>query len=365
MLKFSLPWLESLATKAKISGLSADENVCLNLLIKKLSPITAEMLESEPKTCGVLKMVFGLKSSVCSGHHPPVSHLLDQITEAFFQAISSKTVQQDIVSLLLDTLLGTKNMTLVNKAKHTLIQVTLTAEHVIDELCKLSIDHDAKTPKKKKARKCVEADGSEQVNFDYIKQLVFTEILNICQRVSKDGSPVSKDTLPEDKFNVELIVQCIRVSENPQTHHHALLLLAAAAKLFPEKVLHNVMSIFTFMGASMLRQDDSYSFQVISKTVETVIPALIQAGEKQKLPKLSVKGSSALSLDDIVAMVTRVFVDASPHIPEHRRLAVFSHLVSTVGSSKFLHVTLALLVERYVVHSSDPSENDEVGDYFA
>ncbi|KAK3716752.1 hypothetical protein QZH41_018234 [Actinostola sp. cb2023] len=406
MLKFSLPWLESLATKAKISGLSADENVCLNLLIKKFSPITAEMLESEPKTCGVLKMVFGLKSSVCSGHHPPVSHLLDQITEAFFQAISSKTVQQDIVSLLLDTLLGTKNMTLVNKAKHTLIQVTLTAEHVIDELCKLSIDHDAKAPKKKKARKtisheestseetlswqritiileilqqkdnivdeqqliptlfailsrCVEADGSEQVNFDYIKQLVFTEILNICQRVSKDGSHVSKDTLPEDKFNVELIVQCIRVSENPQTHHHALLLLAAAAKLFPEKVLHNVMSIFTFMGASMLRQDDSYSFQVISKTVETVIPALIQAGEKQKLPKLSVKGSPALSLDDIVAMVTRVFVDASPHIPEHRRLAVFSHLVSTVGSSKFLHVTLALLIERYVVHSSDPSENDE------
>jgi len=41
-------------------------------------------------------------------------------------------------------------------------------------------------------------------------------------------------------------------------------------------VLHNVMSIFTFMGASVVRQDDSYSFEVITKTLDTVIPALIQ-----------------------------------------------------------------------------------------
>lgn len=46
--------------------------------------------------------------------------------------------------------------------------------------------------------------------------------------------------------------------------------------LFQEKVLHNVMSIFTFMGASVVRQDDSYSFEVITKTMDTVIPALIQ-----------------------------------------------------------------------------------------
>lgn len=36
------------------------------------------------------------------------------------------------------------------------------------------------------------------------------------------------------------------------------------------------MSIFTFMGASVMRLDDTYSFQVINKTVKMVIPALIQ-----------------------------------------------------------------------------------------
>ena len=40
-----------------------------------------------------------------------------------------------------------------------------------------------------------------------------------------------------------------------------------------------MMSIFTFMGASVMRQDDSYSFEVISKTLDTVIPALIQVYE--------------------------------------------------------------------------------------
>lgn len=48
------------------------------------------------------------------------------------------------------------------------------------------------------------------------------------------------------------------------------------ALYFQEKVLHNVMSIFTFMGVKILRQDDSYSFQIIQQTVEAVIPELLQ-----------------------------------------------------------------------------------------
>jgi hypothetical protein len=41
-------------------------------------------------------------------------------------------------------------------------------------------------------------------------------------------------------------------------------------------VLHNIMAIFTFMGSSILRQDDAYSFQVISKIVDTIIPILVK-----------------------------------------------------------------------------------------
>lgn len=44
---------------------------------------------------------------------------------------------------------------------------------------------------------------------------------------------LSADVLDEEKFSVELVVQCIRASDVPQTHHHALLLLGSAAAIFP------------------------------------------------------------------------------------------------------------------------------------
>lgn len=45
--------------------------------------------------------------------------------------------------------------------------------------------------------------------------------------------PPCAEVLDEDKMNVELVVQCVRVSDMPQTHHHALLLLGTVAGIFP------------------------------------------------------------------------------------------------------------------------------------
>lgn len=44
-------------------------------------------------------------------------------------------------------------------------------------------------------------------------------------------------------------------------------------------MLLNIMPIFTFMGSNIMRLDDAYSFRVINKTVEMVIPALIQVSQ--------------------------------------------------------------------------------------
>ena len=137
---------------------------------------------------------------------------------------------------------------------------------------------------------------------------------------------------------MELVVKCVRLSPNPLTHHHALLLLSSAASLYPvcvyiyhlqhtwcispsllpsfslflplslplplppfpslpscpflslslsfspspslspsqSQVLHNIMPVFTFMGSNLLRNDDQYSFQIITQTIDSVIPPLIQ-----------------------------------------------------------------------------------------
>ena len=73
----------------------------------------------------------------------------------------------------------------------------------------------------------------------------------------------SADVVPEDQFDVELIVQCIRSSESPQTHNQALLLLATAAKFFP-------VSIFFCL--------DSYTIYCYccSKTFSTVAQKSLQ-----------------------------------------------------------------------------------------
>ncbi|XP_012892371.1 PREDICTED: HEAT repeat-containing protein 1-like, partial [Dipodomys ordii] len=189
--------------------------------------------------------------------------------------------------------------------------------------------------------RCLEPKSPEQENMEYTKQLILSCLLNICQKLSPDGGRIPKDILDAEKFNVELIVQCIRLSEMPQTHHQALLLLGTAAGIFPDKVLHNIMSIFTFMGANVMRLDDSYSFQVISKTVKMVIPALIQSdhGDSKEVTR---------NVEVLAVKIISVFVDALPHVPEHRRLPILVQLVDTLGADKFLWVLLALLFEQYV-----------------
>jgi U3 small nucleolar RNA-associated protein 10 len=71
----------------------------------------------------------------------------------------------------------------------------------------------------------------EQPPVEYSKQLVLSCLLHCCQKLSPDSTAV--DTVVKQAFNVEAVVQCIRASQNPQTHHHALLLLAHIAGMMP------------------------------------------------------------------------------------------------------------------------------------
>lgn len=142
---------------------------------------------------------------------------------------------------------------------------------------------------------------------------------------------VGDSTKLASEFNTGLIVQCIRVSNNPQTHHQALLLLSLAAQLFPSHVLHNIMAIFTFMGTSVLRQDDAYSFQVIAKTLESVIPTLIEASKKT-------------AVEPVVTTVIHVFADALPEVPEHRRIPVFDKLLTTLDPEVYLWLAPTLIL---------------------
>ncbi|TPX45441.1 hypothetical protein SeMB42_g03998 [Synchytrium endobioticum] len=148
---------------------------------------------------------------------------------------------------------------------------------------------------------------------EYLRQLILNGILLGVQRTTRLGN-----------LRIDLVVQSMRVTDNPQVHQTCLLILAALAKNTPENILHNIMSVFTFMTNNLLRVDDSYSFFVADQLVKAVAPSLMQH-------------STPEALNDIIEL----FVNAVPHIPAHRRVPLFVVLLSTIGAAEYFSLVIS------------------------
>ncbi|XP_029057015.1 HEAT repeat-containing protein 1 isoform X2 [Monodon monoceros] len=390
-----LPVIEQLLEKIQKEPtvVLKDEVTALRLILGKYNEYSASLLHKDPKSLDIFIKAVHTTKELCTGMPTIQITALEKITKPFFAAISDEKVQQKLLCTLFDLLVNCKNSHCAQTVSSAFKGISVNAEQVRIELeppdKTKSLGTIQQTRRQKMQQKksqdlesvqevggsywqratlilellqhkkklkspqiliptlfnllsrCLEPLPPEQGSMEYTKQLILSCLLNICQKLSPDGGKVPKDVLDEEKFNVELIVQCIRVSEMPQTHHHALLLLGTVAGIFPDKVLHNIMSIFTFMGANVMRLDDTYSFQVINKTVKMVIPALMQSdgGDSAEVTR---------NVEGIVVKIMNVFVDALPHVPEHRRLPVLVQLVGTLGAERFLWVLLLLLFEQYV-----------------
>ena len=176
--------------------------------------------------------------------------------------------------------------------------------------------------------------AQEQSRVEYTKQIVLSLLLKCCQRLSPDGK-AHRSVLSDSVFKIEAVIRCIRETQNPQTHHHSLLLLAQLATMTPDQVLHDMMSIFTFIGSAIVRHDDSYSFQIISKIIENVIPTLVE-GRKQN--------------DEEIIPILRIFAAIALNVPDHRRQMLYKKLLETLGVAKYLWMFIAILMEAQVMN---------------
>ncbi|KAH9508113.1 hypothetical protein Btru_054745 [Bulinus truncatus] len=201
---------------------------------------------------------------------------------------------------------------------------------------------------------------------EYFKQLILGTINFICSRHLKQNE--DRESVKGEHLNMELIVNCIRSSDNPHTHQQALMLLSTAAKIAPGLLLHNMMTVFTFMGANILRQDDAYSFHVIGKILENVIPALILACQEKckddgsEMKKKSKSSTDKARSEEMMTVILRVFVDAIPHIPSHRKNMLFEKLLSIMGADSYLWRLILLYIERVTVRTSRSADEDQVID---
>uniref|UniRef100_A0A671WLT3 HEAT repeat-containing protein 1 n=1 Tax=Sparus aurata TaxID=8175 RepID=A0A671WLT3_SPAAU len=377
----------------------------MQLVLGKYNEASAPLL-AEDQNCLDL-FIRALRTS--TQQHPDISSCqifaLEQITKPFFSALGDEKVQQKLLSVMFDLLVESRSPLVANTVSSVFKGVAVDGQLVANELAppekpKVSVTVQQSRRSRMTLRKPQESSDvapeggavswqrvtlilellqhkkklkraqmlvpvlfsllgrslepcpGDHSNMEYTKQLLLSCLLNVCNKLSPDGRAVAADVLDEDKFSVELVVQCIRASDMPQTHHHALLLLGTAAAIFPEKVLHNIMPIFTFMGANIMRLDDAYSFRVIDKTVEMVIPALIKAHQVSD-------GGSSAHVDAVVTRIMHVFADALPHVPDHRRLPVLAQLVTTLGPARFLWVLMLLLFKLHATQTaSSVSEKD-------
>ena len=116
------------------------------------------------------------------------------------------------------------------------------------------------------------------------------------------------------------------------------MVISELARFIPEAVLHNVMPIFTFMGASDFQRDDAYSFSVVEKTISKIVPVLTAS--------LKAKDMDPLEMYKEAMPILSIFTDMAGRLPRHRTLPFFVHLVRSLEPGYFLAPVSMLLVDR-------------------
>ncbi|KAF2230999.1 hypothetical protein EV356DRAFT_579615 [Viridothelium virens] len=173
--------------------------------------------------------------------------------------------------------------------------------------------------------------GQADSDLSYLQTITITNITEIVDN--------GEGTLPQEmehSVRADLLVDCLRTTSNPQVHNAALLLISSLAVWVPDRVLHSVMPIFTFMGSTLMRQSDEYSAHVVDTTVSRVVPPLLASLQRKNQGLIA--GISELLLS---------FVAAYEHIPSHRRLHLFQNLLQTIGTQQSLFAVISMLMDRY------------------
>ncbi|EAU87657.2 hypothetical protein CC1G_09118 [Coprinopsis cinerea okayama7 len=187
----------------------------------------------------------------------------------------------------------------------------------------------------------VQALSAAQADVNYTEQLLMSAIDSAASQV-KELPNISPSAI-----RLDVLVELIRVTDNPQTFHQALILMSNLTRLAPDSVLHNIMPVFTFMGSNVFHRDDASSFNV---TIDGIVPVMVSSLKKSATSPLQL----AIEAKDFL----HIFTDAANHIPRHRRTKFFSHLVTVLGPQDFLAAVCMLLAEKLVNKAVRQTEDD-------
>lgn len=309
-----------------------------------------------------------------NGSQPMSAILLSQINENFFAEVGKllPQLQKTILLKIVDIVTDCEVASVVASASKAARKVQINVKLIMNELLEMKKMKTANSAKRRHQKNDVPSEieiinskawkrgitllefiqGAENIEKQELLLPLLFDLLKTCMTFDEQspleytnqlllsiihGLCLSTSSLTNVHEYVDLVANCIRTTRNPQTHHHALLVLVELFKLADLNLaLHSIMPIFTFIGNSVLRQDDTYSIQIISKTIETIVPIV-----------------NATNKESHACEVLRIFIAALPDIPEHRRLGLFVKILQLLENH--LHLYYLLTFENHVLLKSSKS----------
>lgn len=162
-------------------------------------------------------------------------------------------------------------------------------------------------------------------------------LLNLCLSIlhsTVNPARLRGETIKSSNIKPEVVTDCLRNSDNLQVQTSALLLLAALSTIVPDRMVHNVMPVFTFIGHNMLYKDDEHSVNVINEAIDKIVPALMENLRR---------GRNVQHYQSSVTTMLASFTAAYDHIPLHRRVGLYQKLLSCINADDFGYMLVALV----------------------
>lgn len=170
-----------------------------------------------------------------------------------------------------------------------------------------------------------------QAESPYLLSLCLGAILAIVDKLKTAQRP----NVDWASIRADLVAECVRTTESPQVQTTALMLSASLASIAPEKVIHHIMPVFTFMGGKIIAREDQHSINVVNQAIDEIVPPLVASLKKKDPQNLFHSTKNLLSS----------FVAAFDHIPDQRKVPLFQRLLKQLGAQEFGFAVVAMLVK--------------------
>eukprot|EP01117_Protostelium_nocturnum_P019681 TRINITY_DN8596_c0_g1_i2.p1 TRINITY_DN8596_c0_g1~~TRINITY_DN8596_c0_g1_i2.p1 ORF type:complete len:2097 (-),score=492.91 TRINITY_DN8596_c0_g1_i2:36-6326(-) len=183
-------------------------------------------------------------------------------------------------------------------------------------------------------------DDSRTVSLalEYSVQLCLSSINSVVQKIQSSlaNNKGKSEKEMSHGIEVDVLISTLRSSNSNQIHLNVLQCLTSLTSLVPKQITQQMMPIFTVMGSSI--SENYYSWTVVKRAIEQVIPSLVQHGTDP-------------------TRIISSFVTSFYNISIHRRVQLFQSLVIALDSISEKEYLTSILLSLLIREVQDAESN--------